>query len=47
LEVVRVLVAKGADVTAKANNGDTPLKLAASKANSKIVQFLTTKGAAQ
>jgi len=46
IESVRFLVSKGADVNAKAPNGDTPLHRAAyENENIEVVIFLVTQGA--
>jgi len=44
-EVVELLLAKGADVNAKADNGNTPLHLAIHKGNKDIVKLLISRGA--
>ena len=45
IDVMRILIDKGADVNAKDKNGTTALILAADKSNSEIVSFLIDKGA--
>ncbi|MFC1834456.1 ankyrin repeat domain-containing protein [Thermodesulfobacteriota bacterium] len=45
LDAVKYLVEKGADVNAKAPNGDTPLKSAEKNGIRDIVEFLKSKGA--
>jgi len=45
IDVMRILIDKGADVNAKNKNGATALILAADKGNAEIVSFLIDKGA--
>ena len=45
IDIVRLLIDKGADVNAKAKNGDTALKLAKTKGHTRIVEFLKAQGA--
>jgi len=45
IEIVKFLIAAGADVNAKSDNGETPLHTAAWEGNIAIVQFLVSKGA--
>jgi ankyrin repeat protein len=44
LEVVRLLLAAGADVNAKSSNGDTAMMVAAGKGHTEVVQVLLAKG---
>jgi ankyrin repeat protein len=44
-EVVRVLLEKGASVSAKAARGETPLSLAKSRGNAEVVKILLSVGA--
>ncbi|MGO9117344.1 MAG: ankyrin repeat domain-containing protein [Desulfomonilaceae bacterium] len=44
-KIVRHLIDKGADVNAKAKNGDTALKLAKTKGHARIVELLKAQGA--
>ena len=47
LEMVKLLLEKGADINAKAVNGDTPLSIAAKSDNDEIVAFLLENGAVE
>ena len=44
-EVAELLIAKGADVNAKNDNGVTPSHLAAQKGHNEVVELLIVKGA--
>ncbi len=44
-EIIELLIAKGADVNAKRDDGETPLHQAASKGRKEIIELLITKGA--
>ena len=44
-EITELLIANGADVNAKRDDGETPLHQAASKGRKKIIELLITKGA--
>ena len=43
--IIELLIAKGADVNAKRDDGETPLHQAASKGRKEIIELLITKGA--
>ena len=45
IEIVKLLIAKGADVNAKDKDGSTPLYLVASRDKKEIVQLLIANGA--
>ena len=44
-EIIELLIAKGADVNAKRDDGETPLHQAASKGRKEIIELLITNGA--
>ncbi len=45
MDVMGILIDKGADVNARSKNGATALILAADKGNAEIVKFLIDRGA--
>jgi ankyrin repeat protein len=44
-EVIEQLLAKGADVNAKDNDGNSPLSLATARSNTAVVELLKARGA--
>ena len=44
-EVIEQLLAKGSDVNAKDNDGNTPLSLATARSNAAVVELLKAHGA--